>query len=271
MKLPTLTFFFALLSLVGGFAIGLLFKKQRADSLPQQSIQTTKSNTRSAARPQSHSSHFLRESTIELRAASSFPAEVLRIQREHQSPLRTSSTLDYYVYETSYDELSKMLARAAILDLDLLDEVGHRLAREDPDRILFQLMVEGKVRTHNETQHIAFYNAVLKETASHAPERGHYWLTQMKRGAPQRAYALRFSSHLTNIHPEIAAERFEELVYLQGIGKDQTVEYARTRYAKKVMENWVKKDREAAEDYLANLSEGQTRTTLRKALESVSK
>lgn len=36
MKLPTLAFFFALLSLVGGFAIGLLFKKQRANFLPQQ-------------------------------------------------------------------------------------------------------------------------------------------------------------------------------------------------------------------------------------------
>ena len=270
MKLPILTFFFAVLSLVGGFAIGLLFKKQRADSLPQQSIQTTKSNTRSAARSQSHSSHFLRESTTELRAASSFPAEVLRIQREHQSPLRTSATLDYYAYETSYDELSKMLARAAILDLDLLDAVGRRLAREDPDRILSQLMVEGKILAHNETQHIAFYNAVLEETASHAPERGHYWLTQMKRGGPQRALALRFSSHLKDAHPEIAAKRFEELVHLQGIGKDQTVEYARARYAKKVMRNWVKKDREATEDYLANLPESETKTTLTKALESLS-
>ena len=78
-------------------------------------------------------------------ASGFYPAEVLRLQREHQSPLLTSAALDYYAYETSYDELSKMLARAAILDLDLLDAVGRRLVREDPDRILSQLMVKGKL------------------------------------------------------------------------------------------------------------------------------
>ena len=270
MKSPVLTLTFAVLSLLSGFAIGLLFKKQRTDALLQQSVQEPRSNTRSVARAQPHFSHFLSETITELRASSSFPEEVTQLQKELKSPLRASSTLGYYAHETSYERLSEMLAQGKIRDLDLLEEIGSRLVKEDPDRVLSQFMIDRKFRFGNIRGGQVFHKAVTKTAAWEAPEQGFYWLSKMERGGNQRAYSLGFSSQLAQANPQMAVDRFEELVHLRGIGLDETVQKARTKYAKSLMKKWAKTNREAAENYLTELPEGPTQATLVKALESLS-
>lgn len=271
MKTSYLTVVLALVCLGCGFLSGHVFRKQRNAEVSEQKLAVAQSQRVLKQRRARSPFDFLNDASDEIRSAPEFSEEVDRLYRDLKSPLRAGSLLDYHIYDSNFDELVELLNTKQVHGVDLLNEVGKRLAKDDPDRALSVLLHDRKYRLRNMDDFYAFRDGLLREVARSTPEKGLASLQALERGGVQMDNSLYFSGQWAKVNPAAAAEHFEELVTLRNMKMNGDLNLPRDSYAKTVMKVWVKKDREAAQSYVENLPAGATRETLSKALNLVLK
>lgn len=272
MKTSYLTFIVALICLGCGFLSGHVFRKQRNVQISEQNLEVAQSRrVLKTQRRTTSPFDFLNHASEEIRSAPEFSEEVSRLYRDLKSPLRASSLLDYHLYDSSFDELEELLNSRQFRNLDLIDELGRRLAKDDPERALKVLLHDRNYRLNNMDEFYAFRNGLLQAIAWSAPEKGLASLQALDRGGVQMDNSLYFSGQWAHSDPAGAAKHFEELVTLRNMTMSREHNLPRDHYAKQLMKVWVKKDREAAQSYVEDLPEGATQETLAKALEAVLK
>ena len=254
-----------------GFLVGLLIKGKARASKESQILQATKSDTtlKTARRSQS-SFQFLNEASESLRAAPEFSQEVKRLYSELKSPLRADSLLEYQVQEGSFDEWALLLKDGQVLDKGLIREVARRLVLEDVDRAL-KILRDREYRIKGRNESYAFRDSLLGTVAQTAPEKGLSYLKSLTRGGSQMDNSRYFSGQWAQADPQGAARHFEELVILRNMTMDGKTDLPRDRYANDLMKEWVKKDSEAAAQYLEDLPTSPTKSTLEKAFNSATK
>ena len=59
-----------------------------------------------------------------------------RLYKELESPLRTNARVEQLLDEKSFDEWALLLKDGQVLNMALLSSLGHKLAKEDPERAL---------------------------------------------------------------------------------------------------------------------------------------
>ena len=59
-----------------------------------------------------------------------------RLYKEWESPLRTNARVEQLLDEKSFDEWALLLKDGQVLNMALLSSLGHKLAKEDPERAL---------------------------------------------------------------------------------------------------------------------------------------
>ena len=168
--------------------------------------------------------------------------------------------------ESTFEEWTLLLADGQVQDKGVLSSLGRRLATEDIDRAL-ELLHHGEIRISGLNEAYAFRNSLLKTVARTHPEKGLASIQTLKRGGGQMDSSRYFSVQWAQADPAGAAQHFEELVTLRNMDPDGKVELPRDRYADDLMKEWVKKDSEAAAQYLADLPTSPTKSTLEKAFQ----
>jgi len=272
MNSTALTTLLTLTCVGSGFLIGQLVQSQAQPSSLQHSVSNTKSQAPlRSARSASSSFQFLNDASSQLRAAPEFNTELKRLYRELKSPLRANSLLGYQLHENSFDEWELLLQDRQVQHEGLLNDLGRRLATEDPERALNMFLVKPKIRVNGMAQHYALRDGILQTVARTAPEKGLAALQAMERGGGQMDNSLYFSKQWVNHDPAEAAKHFEELVTLRNMNFNGDINMPRDRYANDLMKSWVRQDQATAAAYVEELPHGSTKTTLVKAFKKFEK
>ena len=193
-----------------------------------------------------------------------------KLYKEWESPLRTNARVEQLLDEKSFDEWPLLLKDGQVLNKALLSSLGHKLAKEDPERAL-QILLTRQLWLKNLNQFYAFRDSLLHIVAQDAPEKGLAALQAMERGGTQMDHSLYFSSRWAQAHAAGAAEHFEELVILRNMNMNADLNMPRNHYVNELMRTCVKQDSSTATSYVEELPSGATKATLAKALEAFAK
>lgn len=217
--------------------------------------------------PMSESSRYLWREEAELRDPETYQSGVERLHRESLSPLRAVSVHSYRLQHSTFEEWELLIAEGKVTRLETLREVGDYLARLDPERAM-RLIFNGPTRFQHLEQFYAFRDSTFDTLTEINPEMVLNALKSLPRGGSQMDGSRYFSECWAKRDPSAVAARFDELQGLRNMGLEgSSAQIPYDEFAGILMKSWVSKDVEAAEAYVAELSEGPKRDALQAAFE----
>lgn len=183
---------------------------------------------------------------------------------EKKSPLRSSAFLKHRIYLMTREQLEQALANGEIQTKAEITEAAARLTREDL-AATFQNRLTFKYKLYGMPNVVTFIESMQKTAANEDPLKMLSSLQGLKRGGVQQYNSLRFSHHWAATDPAAAVEHFDSLVYLRNQSAKE-LQFTGKKYAAEIVKSWREKDPEALQNYVANLPEGEKRTSFELAL-----
>ena len=179
-----------------------------------------------------------------------------------RSPIRTDSLLGLKMDTSSFDEIEDLLKARQITDIDLLAEIGLKLAELDLEK---SLKIIGTTNLGGMRQTYAFRNSIYDYAVEQDPDLLLKKLKELPRGGAQMDHSLYFSKQLAVVNPKIAFENMDDLVKLRNIRINRN-NYSYSDYAKEIVKSWVVQSPEELNAALDSLPEGEKKSALEEAL-----
>lgn len=195
-----------------------------------------------------------------------FDSELRHLQLEPRSPLRAQSLLHLKFSHSRFEEWEELIKMGSVKGIENVEALADYLAKEDLSRMI-DIFLKGNFRFQTLDEVYAFRAPITKVAIETG--QGVYLMNQiqeMRPGGSRQDFSQYFRRQWASKKPAEAVKYFDELVELRDMGK---LDSKPTRdYANRIMGSWLKKDSEAAQDYIANAPASEATIFLTNALEA---